>query len=76
MCESFFIVYAFILGKTLNNKSCLYRSTLSFELCLVLNIHLQPTDFAPSGNSTISQTLLLYIDFISSFIPSIHFSEF
>jgi hypothetical protein len=49
--------------------SCaLYLSTLPYESFLVLNIHLQPIGFTPSGKKTISQTLLSYIDFISSSI--------
>jgi hypothetical protein len=44
----------------------LYLFTLPSESFLVLNIHLQPIDFTPSGKGMIYQTLLSYIDFISS----------
>ena len=53
--------------------SCVvYRFILSFKSLLVLNIHLQPIGFNPSSNSTRSQMSLSCMDFISSFMASIH----
>ncbi|GAB2298270.1 hypothetical protein Dimus_038523 [Dionaea muscipula] len=61
-----------LLSETLNDKHTLYFS-MSFESLLVLNIYLQPMSFIPLGNSSL--TLLPYIDFISSFMLSIHLLE-
>jgi hypothetical protein len=56
----------------LATSHALYLSTLPSESFLVLNIHLQPIGFTPSGKGTISQTLLSYIDFISSSMTLVH----
>lgn len=48
-------INTFLSNKTLYNKTSLNLSTLLFESQFVLNIHLQPLDFGPSGNRTRSQ---------------------
>ncbi|KAJ8770259.1 hypothetical protein K2173_012701 [Erythroxylum novogranatense] len=59
-----------------NFLRALYLSMLPRESLLVLNIHLQPIDFAPLGNSTRSQTPLSGTDHIYLYesVPIVHYS--
>lgn len=50
-------------------RQTLYLSTLSSGSLLILNIHLLPMDFTPSGNGTNSQT---FIPFGNRQVPKLY----
>jgi len=70
--KSLFVINVFLLVKLLAIRQSLYISKLPIESVSTIDIYLQLMGFTILNNLTISQMPCSTIDFITSFMTSIH----